>query len=83
MNEPSPERRCPTCGSPLPAAAPKPLSARERRTVVITLLASALWLTDALHHARDLPLSELPAYLSDRVAGTAPEDDIAILALRT
>jgi GAF domain-containing protein len=40
-------------------------------------------LTDALHHARDLPLSELPAYLSDRVAGTAPEDDIAILALRT
>jgi di/tricarboxylate transporter len=35
---------------PLPAAAPKPLSAREGRTVAITLLASALWLTDALHH---------------------------------
>jgi serine phosphatase RsbU (regulator of sigma subunit) len=40
-------------------------------------------LADALHCARDLPVSELPAYLSDRVAGAAPEDDIAILALRT
>lgn len=35
---------------PLPDGAGKPLSARERRTVGITLLASALWLTDALHH---------------------------------
>jgi solute carrier family 13 (sodium-dependent dicarboxylate transporter), member 2/3/5 len=35
---------------PLPVIAPKPLSGRERRTVVITLCASALWLTDALHH---------------------------------
>jgi solute carrier family 13 (sodium-dependent dicarboxylate transporter), member 2/3/5 len=35
---------------PLPVAPPKPLSARERRTILITLAASALWLTDALHH---------------------------------
>jgi di/tricarboxylate transporter len=35
---------------PLPVTAPTPLSPRERRTVVITLCASALWLTDALHH---------------------------------
>jgi anion transporter len=34
----------------LPVTPPKPLSARERRTVLITLFASALWLTDALHH---------------------------------
>lgn len=36
--------------APLPLSAPTPLSAREWRTVVITLCASALWLTDALHH---------------------------------
>jgi anion transporter len=35
---------------PLPVTAPTPLSPREWRTVVITLCASALWLTDALHH---------------------------------
>ncbi len=35
---------------PLPVSAPKPLSGRERRTIVITLCASALWLTDAFHH---------------------------------
>jgi solute carrier family 13 (sodium-dependent dicarboxylate transporter), member 2/3/5 len=35
---------------PLPVVAPTPLSGRERRTIVITLCASALWLTDALHH---------------------------------
>jgi len=35
---------------PIPAERAKPLSAREWRTVIITLGASALWLTDALHH---------------------------------
>ena len=35
---------------PLPEAPVQPLSARERRTILITLAASALWLTDALHH---------------------------------
>ncbi|HEX2140319.1 MAG TPA: SLC13 family permease, partial [Woeseiaceae bacterium] len=35
---------------PLPAAPPTRLDPRERRTIVITLCASALWLTDALHH---------------------------------
>jgi anion transporter len=34
----------------LAAEAPKPLSGPEWRTIFITLGASALWLTDALHH---------------------------------
>ncbi|OHE22438.1 MAG: hypothetical protein A2Z43_03555, partial [Syntrophobacterales bacterium RBG_19FT_COMBO_59_10] len=34
----------------LPAAERKPLSPKEIRTLVITLGASLLWLTDALHH---------------------------------
>jgi sodium-dependent dicarboxylate transporter 2/3/5 len=34
----------------LPQTPSQPLSARERRTVVITLIASGLWLTDAWHH---------------------------------
>ncbi|MCC6532514.1 MAG: anion permease [Burkholderiales bacterium] len=38
------------CLPPLPEHRPTPLSAREWRTVAITLGASALWLTDALHH---------------------------------
>jgi anion transporter len=36
--------------APVPPAAPTPLSAAEQRTVLITLGASLLWLTDALHH---------------------------------
>jgi di/tricarboxylate transporter len=35
---------------PLPAEQATPLTGRELRTVLITLGASALWLTDALHH---------------------------------
>lgn len=35
---------------PLATEQTKPLSGRELRTIVITLGASALWLTDALHH---------------------------------
>jgi anion transporter len=35
---------------PLPAKPRTPLTAREWRTVAITLGASALWLTDSLHH---------------------------------
>ena len=35
---------------PLATEPPKPLSPREWRTIAITLGASALWLTDALHH---------------------------------
>jgi len=34
----------------LPAAEPKPLSRKEIRTLVITIGASLLWLTDAWHH---------------------------------
>ena len=34
----------------IPAADPKPLSAREIRTLAITIGASLLWLTDSLHH---------------------------------
>jgi di/tricarboxylate transporter len=34
----------------LPAAEPKPLSGKEIRTLVITIGASLLWLTDAWHH---------------------------------
>lgn len=40
-------------------------------------------LVDAFHRARDLPLARLPAHLADRIVGSAPDDDIAILALRT
>jgi len=36
--------------SSLPAAEPKPLSGKEIRTLVITIGASLLWLTDAWHH---------------------------------
>ncbi|MGZ5125115.1 MAG: SLC13 family permease [Burkholderiales bacterium] len=35
---------------PLPSEEARPLSGKETRTVVITVCASALWLTDALHH---------------------------------
>ena len=35
---------------PLPAEEARPLSGRETRTVVITVCASLLWLTDAVHH---------------------------------
>jgi anion transporter len=36
--------------APLPAEPRSPLSAREMRTILITLGASSLWLTDAIHH---------------------------------
>ena len=36
--------------SPLPIAPPAPFSGREIRTLVITIGASLLWLTDAWHH---------------------------------
>jgi di/tricarboxylate transporter len=35
---------------PLPSEEARPMSGKEMRTVVITVCASALWLTDALHH---------------------------------
>ena len=34
----------------IPAAGPRPLSGKEIRTLVITIGASLLWLTDTLHH---------------------------------
>jgi len=34
----------------LPPQAPKPFSGKEIRTIIITLVTSSLWLTDALHH---------------------------------
>ena len=34
----------------MPAAEPRPFSGKEIRTLVITIGASLLWLTDALHH---------------------------------
>jgi di/tricarboxylate transporter len=36
--------------SPLPSEESQPLSGKETRTIVITACASALWLTDAVHH---------------------------------
>ncbi|MBI3915495.1 MAG: anion permease [Betaproteobacteria bacterium] len=35
---------------PLPAGEARPMSGRETRTIVITVCASLLWLTDAVHH---------------------------------
>src|SRR6185295_12561134 len=34
----------------LPPAAPRPFAGTEKRTLVITALASVAWMTDALHH---------------------------------
>jgi anion transporter len=45
---------------PLPHGESSPLSPREKRTLVITALASALWLTDALHHLHPV----IPALLA-------------------
>lgn len=53
----------------------------ERRQESIDVRIDAL--AGAFHEARDMPLSQLPDHLSDHIAGTAPDDDIAVLALRT
>jgi serine phosphatase RsbU (regulator of sigma subunit) len=53
----------------------------ERRREPIDARIDAL--AEAFHHARDMPLPQLPEYLSDHIAGPAPDDDIAVLALRT
>jgi sodium-dependent dicarboxylate transporter 2/3/5 len=46
--------------SSLPAAEPRPLSGKEIRTLLITIGASLLWLTDSLHHLNPA----LPAILA-------------------
>jgi hypothetical protein len=52
----------------------------ERRGERLDLRIDAL--ADLLDQARDLPLNQLPGCLADHSAGTAPENDIAILAVR-
>jgi hypothetical protein len=53
---------------------------RARRGERLDLRIDAL--ADLLDQGRGLPLNRLPGYLADHSAGTAPEDDIAILAVR-